>query len=111
MNLFSDIRALVIDSLTAMTTEGALPEGLDLSALADAGATTVVYMGKRTFAGLVARLVATGLPADTPALLAEAVSTDDQRLTRTTITELAALLADSDSKAPGLILYGPLADD
>ena len=29
MNLFSDIRATVIDALTAMTTEGALPEGLD----------------------------------------------------------------------------------
>ena len=27
MNLFSDIRALVIDSLTAMVAEGALPAG------------------------------------------------------------------------------------
>ena len=100
-----------VQFVTGHDVTGALPEGLDLSALADAGATTVVYMGKRTFAGLVARLVAAGLPADTPALLAEAVSTEDQRLTRTTITELAALLAESDSKAPGLILYGPLADD
>ncbi|GGB98941.1 arginine--tRNA ligase [Marivita lacus] len=31
MNLFSDIRALVIDSLTAMVAEGALPEGLDFA--------------------------------------------------------------------------------
>ena len=89
---------------------GALPEGLDLKALADPGATTVVYMGKRTFAGLVARLVMEGLPADTPAMLAEAVTTPDQRLTRATITDLAAQLAQSDSKLPGLILYGPLAD-
>ncbi|MGJ8606147.1 MAG: arginine--tRNA ligase [Marivita sp.] len=29
MNLFSDIRALVIDSLTAMVSDGALPDGLD----------------------------------------------------------------------------------
>jgi arginyl-tRNA synthetase len=31
MNLFSDIRALVIDSLTAMVADGALPEGLDFA--------------------------------------------------------------------------------
>ncbi len=31
MNLFSDIRALVIDSLTAMVAEGTLPEGLDFA--------------------------------------------------------------------------------
>ncbi len=31
MNLFSDIRALVIDSLNAMVTEGALPDGLDFT--------------------------------------------------------------------------------
>jgi len=34
MNLFADIRALVIEALEAMTTEGALPAGLDLSNVA-----------------------------------------------------------------------------
>lgn len=34
MNLFSDIRVLVIDSLAAMVAEGALPSGLDMSAVA-----------------------------------------------------------------------------
>ena len=34
MNLFSDIRALVIDSLTAMTAEGTLPEALDFANVA-----------------------------------------------------------------------------
>ena len=29
MNLFTELRALVIDSLTQMVAEGALPEGLD----------------------------------------------------------------------------------
>lgn len=99
-----------VQFVTGHDVTGALPEGLDLKALADPGATTVVYMGKRTFAGLVARLVMEGLPADTPAMLAEAVTTPDQRLTRATITDLAAQLAQSDSKLPGLILYGPLTD-
>ncbi|PID36251.1 MAG: arginine--tRNA ligase [Rhodobacterales bacterium] len=31
MNLFADIRALVLDSLTALTREGGLPEGLDFA--------------------------------------------------------------------------------
>ncbi len=31
MNLFSDIRALVIDTLTAMVADGTLPDGLDFA--------------------------------------------------------------------------------
>ena len=34
MNLFSDIRALVIESLTALQAEGKLPAGLDMAAVA-----------------------------------------------------------------------------
>ncbi len=34
MNIFADIRTLVLDSLTAMTAEGALPEGLDFANVA-----------------------------------------------------------------------------
>ena len=49
-------------------------------------------MGKRTFAGLAAQLIAAGPAADTPALLAEGVSTPDQRLRRATIATLAALI-------------------
>ncbi|WP_071674153.1 uroporphyrinogen-III C-methyltransferase [Nioella nitratireducens] len=99
-----------VQFVTGHDVTGALPEGLDLAALADPGATTVVYMGKRTFAALVERLVAKGLPADTPALYAESVSTENQNLTRSTVSALAMHLSHSDSKMPGLILYGPLAD-
>ena len=34
MNLFSDIRALVIDAITDLMAEGTLPAGLDLGAVA-----------------------------------------------------------------------------
>ncbi|OIQ74747.1 arginine--tRNA ligase [mine drainage metagenome] len=34
MNLFAEIRGLVLDTLTAMTAEGALPAGLDFTAVA-----------------------------------------------------------------------------
>ncbi|SMX34838.1 uroporphyrinogen-III C-methyltransferase [Actibacterium lipolyticum] len=98
-----------VQYVTGHDVTGELPEGLNMAALADPGATTVVYMGKRTFAGLVNRLIEAGLPAETPALLAEAVSTPDQRLARHTIAELAEYLTNSAGTTPALILYGALA--
>ena len=57
-------------------------------------------------------LTIAGLPADTSALLAEAVSTPEQSLHRDTVAGLAKLFEDTEpSKAPALILYGPLADE
>lgn len=98
-----------IQFITAADTSGNLPPGLNLPALADPGATTVIYMGKRTFPALAAALIAHGLPPDTPALLAEAVSTPEQVLHRSTVADLARALADNRSPLPGLILIGNLA--
>jgi uroporphyrin-III C-methyltransferase len=100
-----------VQFVTGHDVTGKLPENLDLTALADPGATTVVFMGKRTFPGLVAVLIDKGLPADTPALIAEAVSTPEQSLTRSTVAELAKTLEQGISDNPALILYGPLSDD
>lgn len=100
-----------VQFITAADTTGNLPSGLNLPALADPNATTVIYMGKRTFSALAAALIAHGLPPDTPALLAEAVSTPDQRLHRSTVAALAVTLASDRSSLPGLILVGRLADD
>jgi uroporphyrin-III C-methyltransferase len=104
------IHAQRVQFITAADTTGNLPPGLNLSALADPNATTVVYMGKRTFPALAAALIAQGLPADTPALLAEAVSMPDERLHRSTVGKLATLLAAEISPHPGLILIGALAE-
>ena len=60
-----------VQFVTGHDTTGALPEGLDIAALADPAAVTVVFMGRRTFPALAARLMAAGLPGATPALLAE----------------------------------------
>lgn len=99
-----------VQFVTGHDVTGALPEDLNLAALADAQATTVVYMGIRTFAGLAELLMANGLPPDTPALLAEAVSTPDQRLDHSTVRALADRLAtQAPGKTPALILYGSLA--
>ncbi|QBF30348.1 uroporphyrinogen-III C-methyltransferase [Thalassococcus sp. S3] len=100
-----------VQFVTGHDVTGALPVDLNLAALADAQATTVVFMGKRTFPVLAETLIAHGLPGDTPALLAESVSTPDQRLHRSTVARLARSLSEATGKAPALILYGPLADD
>ncbi len=100
-----------VQFITGADTRGGLPEDLNWAALADPLATTVVFMGKRTFGALAAGLIAHGLAADTPAMLAEAVSTPEQVLIRSTIAGLAARLAQDKGDLPGLILYGPLAGD
>lgn len=99
-----------VQFITGHDVAGKLPQDVNMAALADAQATTVVYMGRRTFADLAARLIAAGLPANTPALLAEAVSTPDQTLSRHSVGTLAQVTPDMESTHPVLILYGPLAE-
>ncbi|WP_209833613.1 uroporphyrinogen-III C-methyltransferase [Ruegeria sp. HKCCE3926] len=99
-----------VQFVTGHDVSGALPDDLNLTALADSQATTVVFMGKRTFPLLAEALHSHGLSLDTPALMAESVSTPDQKLTRTTIGALAEQLKSEIGTAPALILYGPLAE-
>lgn len=104
------LNARRVQFVTGHDTTGALPEGLNLAALADPEATTVVFMPRRTFPLLAAQLAQAGLPGDTPALLAEEVSQPGQRLTRTTVAALAQGLVGAPAAGPAaLILYGPLA--
>ncbi len=99
-----------VQFVTGHDVSGQLPTDLNLTALADPMATTVVFMGKRTFPLLVDALKSHGLAGSTPALLAENVSKPDQALHRDTLDGLAARLAADIGSAPALILYGALAD-
>ena len=99
-----------VQFVTGHDAGGELPEDLNLTALADPQACTVVFMGKRTFPKLAEALQSNGLPADTPAILAEAIGTPEQSVTRATVAELSAKLASEIGTKPALILYGPLAD-
>jgi uroporphyrin-III C-methyltransferase len=98
-----------VQFVTGHDVTGTLPADLNLPALADPGATTVVFMPRRTFPALAAALMAHGLAPDTPCLLAENVSHPDERLHRSTVAALAHSLESEASPAPALILYGPLA--
>lgn len=98
-----------VQFVTGADVTGQLPQGLNMAALADPDATTVVYMGKRNFAAFATALVAAGLPTETPALYAQAVGHPGQYLVRDTVAGLAARMPDLDSPEPALILYGALA--
>jgi uroporphyrin-III C-methyltransferase len=110
MPLTRRLTARRVQFITGADVSGDLPPDVNMAALADPMATTVVYMGKRTFPGLVQRLIEHGLSADTPAMLAEAVSTPAEKLSRFTITTLAEHLQATTSTTPALIFYGPLAE-
>ncbi|RZF65961.1 uroporphyrinogen-III C-methyltransferase [Sphingomonas populi] len=104
------LNARRVQFVTGHDVTGGLPT-LNMAALADSDATTVVFMPKRTFAELAARLVDHGLSPDTPALLAENVGNSGQRLVRSTIAALAQTLRVEIGTAPALILYGPLMEE
>jgi len=99
-----------VQFVTGHDVTGALPADLNLSALADPTAMTVVYMGKRTFGDLARLLRGAGLPSDTPALLAESVSTPAQKLVRGTLASMEALITEEAGDGPALILLGSLMD-
>lgn len=99
-----------VQFVTGHDVTGKLPGDISLTALADPTASTVIFMGKRTFPDLLAKLLAHGLPPDTPAILAEDVSRPEQLITRSDVAGLAQRLAQEVGDSAALILYGPLAE-
>lgn len=99
-----------VQFVTGHDASGQLPPDLNLDALADPLACTVIFMGKRTFPALAEMLMARGLPPETPAMLAESVGTPEARTQRTTVAALAADLAQGIGPKPALIFYGSLAE-
>lgn len=101
-----------VQFVTGADVTGELPANLNWAALADPDATTVVYMGRRTFPALAAKLIEHGLAPGTPALFAESLGRTDERLIRTTVAELAEQLPRDDAAtAAAVILFGALAGD
>ncbi len=79
---------------------------LDWLALADPQATLAIYMGKAAAGLLATRLIAAGLPADTPVAMIENASLPGERQfsTRLSLLPLAARTALGDG--PALLLIG-----
>ncbi len=79
MNLFSDIRTLVIDSLNAMVTEGALPDGLDFTNVTVEPPRDPLHGDMATNAAMVLAKPAGAKPRDIAEALAAKLS-DDARV-------------------------------
>jgi len=95
-----------VQFITAHTKDGVFPEDFEWRALADRRATTAVYMGNRTLPELSRRVVAEGLPAETPAALIERASTPQERIIRGTIGDLPAKVAQETIEGPVMLLIG-----
>ena len=99
-----------VQFVTGHDASGQLPPDMNLDALSDPAASTVLFMGKRTLPLLTKALFERGLSPETPAVLAEAVGTNEQAITRSTLGALAAQMEAGVGTKPALVLYGPLAD-
>ncbi len=99
-----------VQFVTGHDVTGELPENINFAALADPETTTVVFMGKRTFPKLAASMIEHGMSAQTPAILADNVSREDQSITRSTLQGLSEMLSTEIGKNPALIMFGPLAE-
>jgi uroporphyrin-III C-methyltransferase/precorrin-2 dehydrogenase/sirohydrochlorin ferrochelatase len=76
--------------VTGHSRTGELPSDLDWRGLADPETTLVVYMGGRTAPLIAERLMAEGLPASTPVVVAENATRRDERVEDTTLARLVA---------------------
>ena len=98
-----------VQFITGADVRGELPDDLNWAALADPNSTTAVYMGKRNFPALAARLIEHGMAPQTQALFAESIGHANQRFVRTTVVKLADQLAQESVTATAIILFGALA--
>jgi uroporphyrin-III C-methyltransferase/precorrin-2 dehydrogenase/sirohydrochlorin ferrochelatase len=92
--------------VTGHSKRGGLPADVDWAGIADRTSTTVFYMGTRTAPAIAARLMAEGLPATTPAVVASSLTRADARHWAGSLSELAAGVAVVTGDGPVLIGVG-----
>ena len=92
--------------VTGTTGNGREP---DWAALARSGTTLVIYMGLSRLLSIVARLIAGGLPPDTPAAAVASGCLPGQRHVATCLRDLPARVAAEGLKSPAIIVVGEVA--
>ncbi|OSP56328.1 siroheme synthase CysG [Pseudoruegeria sp. SK021] len=78
----------------------------DWQALARPGTVAAIYMAKRGARFLQGRLMMHGAAGETPVTIVENASRADERILSTTLSDLAADLADAKLTGPAVLLYG-----
>ncbi len=91
--------------VTGHAESGHAPEH-DWAQLADPWTTTVFYMGARTLAEMMPKLLAAGLDPATPALAISGATTAQRRHIKTTVSGLTEAIETLDGEQPCLIVMG-----
>jgi uroporphyrin-III C-methyltransferase/precorrin-2 dehydrogenase/sirohydrochlorin ferrochelatase len=97
--------------LTGHGKQGAMPENVDWTGLADSATTLVIYMGGRTAREIARRLIAEGLPKATPCVIATSVSLPQATRNFGTLGGLADGSLKTASDEPVLIGIGTVFAD
>ena len=93
-------------AITGHATDGHLPDDFDWSGVADAKATTAVYMPKATIGALCAELLRRGLSAGHPAVAVFNATRANETIVAASIGTLPERIAAIDTGAPCIILIG-----
>lgn len=96
--------------VTGHAADGALPAGLDWDALAKGSPVLVFYMALRHLPQIVARLIAAGRRADTPAAAVANATTPRQRVVSAPLADLPAALDAAGMRPPAIVVVGEVVD-
>jgi uroporphyrin-III C-methyltransferase/precorrin-2 dehydrogenase/sirohydrochlorin ferrochelatase len=95
-----------VQYITGHGDNGQLPGDIDWRSIADASATTAVYMPLKTLPDLVKNALAAGLDPATPAVAVARATRPDETVIAASIGELPARLAAQAPDGPVLVLIG-----
>jgi len=92
--------------ITGHASDGAVPDGLDWSALARAAPVLVLYMALKHLDGIAARLIAGGRRAEEPVAIISKATTPAQRVVETTLERAAEAAARAGIEPPAIVVVG-----
>ena len=98
-----------IQFVTGHGADGKLPRDIDWPAIADARATTVIYMPRKTLSEFVDKAIAAGLDPATPAIAIASATRDNEAHVAATLGALPAEAATLPAGAPVTIIVGKVA--
>jgi uroporphyrin-III C-methyltransferase/precorrin-2 dehydrogenase/sirohydrochlorin ferrochelatase len=95
-----------VQYLTGHGADGRLPRDICWESVADAGATTVLYMPRKTLAEFAACAIAAGLDPNTPALAVTHASRIGQSHVLSCVDSLAEAVDEMEAGAPMIVIIG-----
>jgi uroporphyrin-III C-methyltransferase len=98
--------ASAVTFLTGHGSDGAVPEGLDWTAIARGSPVIVLYMALNHLGRIAARLIAAGRAPSEPVAIISKATTAAQRVLVSSLADAAACAAAAQIEAPTIIVIG-----